>query len=160
MFEVVYYSFSGNTRKVAEAIAAELKVRAQDVRGIDSLPRYSNVILGTGCYGGSLPGEVTEFLKRCRIAGGHIALFTTSAFGVGKELDNIERQLNNRGIDVTARFDCGGQFLMAKRGHPTTEELEQARRFARCLATAQYTVKFDSPGGRGIPVYQPVRIKD
>jgi len=32
MFEVVYFSRTGNTKKVAEAMAAELKVTAKDVK--------------------------------------------------------------------------------------------------------------------------------
>jgi flavodoxin len=32
MFEVVYYSMTGNTKKVAEAIAIELEVKAESVK--------------------------------------------------------------------------------------------------------------------------------
>jgi flavodoxin len=51
VFEVVYYSLTGNTKKVAEAIASELGVAAEDVKTKDRLAEESVVFLGAGLYG-------------------------------------------------------------------------------------------------------------
>ena len=56
MFEVIYYSMTGNTKKVAEAIAAELDVSAEDVRTKGRLAKDSFLFLGSGRYF-PLPGN-------------------------------------------------------------------------------------------------------
>ncbi|GAH18516.1 unnamed protein product, partial [marine sediment metagenome] len=45
MFEVVYYSMCGNTKKVAEAIAAELDVKAENVKAKQELTKDSFIYL-------------------------------------------------------------------------------------------------------------------
>jgi flavodoxin len=51
MFEVVYYSTGGNTKKVAEDIANKLGTKAKDIKSMDTIPENSLVLLGSGCYG-------------------------------------------------------------------------------------------------------------
>jgi len=138
MFEVVYHSMGGNTRKVAEAIAGELSVTAKEVKSVDSLPVDAFIFLGTGCYGAVLPGDIAEFIERNQLKGRKIALFTTSAFGWGKEVSVMEKQIRDKGVNIAGRFNCYGQFLAMKRGHPDREDLEKARQFARSMALNEY----------------------
>ncbi len=138
MFEVVYYSMGGNTRKVAEAIADELKVTAKNVKSVDIIPDDAFILLGTGCYGAVLPGDISGFIERNRLKGRKIALFTTSAFGWGKELVVMEKQIRDKGVNIVGHFNCYGQFLAMKRGHPDSEDLEKARQFARSMVVQEY----------------------
>jgi flavodoxin len=138
MFEVVYYSMGGNTRKVAEAIADELSVTAKNTKSVDTLPQDAYIFLGTGCYGAVLPKDIADFIERYQLKGRKIALFTTSAFGWGKELSLMEKQIRDKGVNIVAHFNCYGQFLAMKRGHPDQEDLEKARQFARSLALQEY----------------------
>lgn len=138
MFEVIYFSRTGNTRKVAEAIAGELKVKAKDVRTAGIIPQDAFVFLGTGCYGATLPNEIETFLKVNRFNGRKIALFTTSGFGSVSERGLIVKQITARGAVVTHNFKCYGRFLTVKRGHPTPQELENARFFARAVAVTMF----------------------
>ena len=48
MYEVIYYSMTGNTRKVADAIATELGVAAENVKTKPRLAEDSFVFLGAG----------------------------------------------------------------------------------------------------------------
>jgi flavodoxin len=138
MFEVVYFSMGGNTRKVAEAIAGELGVTAKNIKSVDTLPEDAFIFLGTGCYGAMLPGEIAEFIARNRMQGKPIALFTTSAFGWGKEMVLMEKQIKDKGVNIVGSFNCYGQFLAARRGHPNQQDLENARAFARLMVVQQY----------------------
>jgi flavodoxin len=138
MFEVVYYSMGGNTRKVAEAIADELGVTAKEVKSVNSLPEDAFIFLGTGCYGAVLPGDIAGFIERNQLKGRKIALFTTSAFGWGKEVSVMEKQIRDKGVNIAGRFNCYGQFLAMKRGHPDREDLEKARQFVRSMAFKEY----------------------
>ena len=133
MFEVVYFSRTGNTRKVAEAIADELKVVAKDVKTAGVLPEDAFIFLGTGCYGATLPGEISSFMQRNRFNGRKIALFTTSGFGSLSERALIEKHLKDRGAVITHNFKCFGRFLTVKKDHPTPQEIQNARWFARAV---------------------------
>jgi flavodoxin len=138
MFEVVYYSKTGNTRKVAETIAAELKVAAKDVKTAGILPQDAFIFLGTGCYGATLPKEITAFMQKNKFRGRIIALFTTSAFGSVAERGLIEKQVTEKGAVITHNFKCFGHFLTAKKGHPTDDELQKARDFARMVVITMF----------------------
>jgi flavodoxin len=138
MFEVVYHSMGGNTRKVAEAIADELGVTAKEVKSVNSLPVDAFIFLGTGCYGAVLPGDIADLIERNQLKGRKIALFTTSAFGLGKELVVMEKQIRDKGVNIAGHFNCYGQFLAMKRGHPDREDLEKARQFARSMVVQEY----------------------
>ncbi len=134
MFEVVYFSRTGNTKKVAEAIADELKIKARDIKTTGVLPQDAFIFLGTGCYGGTLPKEIDLFLKQNRFQGRKIALFTTSGFGSAAERAIIEKQIKDKGAVITHNFKCYGRFLTMKKEHPTAQELENAREFARTVS--------------------------
>ncbi len=138
MFEVVYYSRSGNTRKVAEAIADELWTPARSIQDVGTLPPDTFIFLGSGCYGSLLVKEIADFIARNRVPGRKIALFTTSAFGWGKELSLMESHIRDKGVNIVGHFNCFGQLLSLKKGHPGTEELEEARKFARTMVVQEY----------------------
>ena len=141
MFEVVYFSRTGNTKKVAGAIAAELNLEARDVKTAGVLPKDAFVFLGTGCYGATLPKEIDAFMKKNQFQGRIIALFTTSAFGSLAERNLIEKQLTERGAIITHNFKCYGHFLTMKKEHPTPQELEKARQFARTVSVTMFPNK-------------------
>ena len=64
MFEVVYYSMCGSTKKVAEAIAVELGVKAESVKAKGGLTKDSFVFLGSGCYAGRPGRKLRKFIAR------------------------------------------------------------------------------------------------
>ena len=145
MFEVVYFSRSGNTKKVADAIASELKVTAKDVKTTGTVPGDAFIFLGTGCYGGTLPKELELFLKINKFQNRKIALFTTSGFGSAAERNLIEKQLKDRGAVITHNYKCYGRFMGMKKEHPTAEELDNARFFARAVAVTLFPQRSDRP---------------
>jgi flavodoxin len=134
VFEVVYFSRTGNTRKVAEAIADELGVTARNIKAVDKLSPDSFVFLGTGCYGAVLPKDIAIFLKRNQFNGRKVALFTTSCFGSTAERSFIEKQISNQGAEITDNFYCLGHWMTMKKNHPNRQELENARSYARIVA--------------------------
>ena len=135
MFEVIYYSMTGKTRKVAEAIAAELGVEAEDVKAKDGLAEGSLVFLGAGKYGPLRGWGLKKFIEGNDFHGRKVALFGTSGNGSGEELAALEELAAAKGAEVVGRFFCSGQFLfLVNHGHPTSEDLANARGFAREMA--------------------------
>ena len=134
MFEVIYYSMTGNTKKIAEAIATELDVVAENVKTKAKLAEESFVFLGAGKYGPLRSWGLTEFIDGNNFDGRKVALFGTSGDGKGKEVQALEETLTAKGAKISGRFYCKGMFLfIINRKHPTSEDLENARKFAREL---------------------------
>ena len=135
MFEVIYYSMTGNTKKIAEAIASELNVAADNVETKAKLAEGSFVFLGTGLYGPWRSRGLRKVIARSDFGGRNVALFGTSGEGKGKEVGALERTVTAKGAKIAGRFYCRGRFLFfINRKHPTKEDLENARNFAREIA--------------------------
>jgi flavodoxin len=135
MFEVIYYSLTGNTKKVADAIATELDVVAESVNTKDKLAEDSFVFLGAGLHGPLRGWGLRQFIDRNSLDGRKVALFGTSGEGRGKEVGALEEAVAAKGADVAGSFFCKGEFLfLVNRKHPTGNDLGNARRFAREMA--------------------------
>jgi len=131
MFEVVYYSFSGNTKRVAEVIAAELGVKAENVKQKGQLTEGSFVFLGSGCYGNRPGRKLRKFIAENDFRGRQVVLFGTSGNGRGDEVRAMEALLRPMGALVRGRLYCKGKcFFFFNRGHPSREEITSARIFA------------------------------
>lgn len=138
-FAVFYYSRGGNTRKVADAMAAALKVDALDVKKASAkdVPEGAFLLVGSGVYGSRAGKEMMDFLQSLPpVNGGKAATFETSGDGIevvaGKEMGDM---LKKRDYAVTGSFVCPGRtFFIAKRGHPSKEDMEKAASFASGLA--------------------------
>jgi flavodoxin len=135
MFEVIYYSLTGNTKKVADAIATELDVVAESVNTKDKLAEDSVVFLGAGLYGPLRVWGLRQFIDRNSLDGRKVALFGTSGEGRGKEVGALEEAVAAKGADIVGKFHCKGEFLfLVNRNRPASEDLENARIFARQVA--------------------------
>lgn len=132
---VIVFSRGGNTRKVADAIAAELGVTVQDTNV--PLPESARLVfLGSGTYGGK-PGEpMMAFIESGNFSGRKVALFGTSggAEGAKHMIAMMRDALLAKGATVIGDFSCRGKFLFTNRGHPSAQDLDEARKFAREMA--------------------------
>lgn len=131
MFEVIYYSMTGHTKKIAEAIAEELKVAAQDVKRNAEMSKDSLLLLGSGSYGGRPGKELMGFIESNDFKGRKVAIFGTSASPHGEEIQEMEAALKAKGAVIAGKFNCEGRFLFFNLGHPNAKDLENARRFAQ-----------------------------
>jgi len=129
---VLVDSRGGNTRKVADAIAEELGIKATDVT--TSSPDDAKILfLGSGTYGGK-PGELMmKFIRSGNLSGRKIALFGTAASltGVQKMTAAMTDILQQKGAIILGSYHCKGKFLLVNRGHPNKEDLDSAKKFAR-----------------------------
>lgn len=137
MFEVIYHSKTGNTRKVAEVIAAELGVSAENVKTKGKAGKDSVLVLGSGNYF-PLPGRGFKKLVASNdFAGRQVALFGTSGGGKGREVAALEKMVTAKGAKVIGKFHCRGQlFFFISRKHPDSNDLKNAKKFASELKKA------------------------
>jgi flavodoxin I len=135
MYQVLYFSRGGHTKKVADAIAAELGVQAADIKQASLDQGAEVVFLGSGCYGGKPSPDMVKFIETSAFKGKKVGLFGTSAGGEGKEVKEMAEVLKGKGATVFGSYYCKGQFLFfVGRGHPNQSDMENARQFARNTA--------------------------
>ena len=135
---LVYFSRGGNTRKIAEAMAEELEVTAVDV--MKEQPDVSDVdllVVGSGTYGSKPGKEMVAYLENIKpVTGKKAACFSSCASGdASKTLNAMKDILGEKGYSTVDCFSCLGKWLMglSRRGHPSDEEIAQAREFAKKL---------------------------
>jgi len=136
---LIYFSRGGNTRKVADAIAKELEISPIDVK--KEQPEVSSadlLVVGSGTYGGKPGKEMVAYLQNLKpVTGKKAACFASCAGDASKTLAAMKEILNSKGYSILDCFSCFGKFAgLSKRGHPSEEELNQAREFARKLKTS------------------------
>lgn len=133
---VRYVTRGGNTKKLADAIAAEAGVEAKDC----SVPLTGPVdllFLGGSVYWGGIDKKLKQFIDQLDPAMVKcVATFGTAA--LKKEPDReIEQRLQARGIPVASHsFHCRGEFAAVHRGHPDSRDLQQAAAFAKTALDA------------------------
>lgn len=126
-----YCSKTGNTKKIAEAIA--------QVAGVPALPVTTPLqepvdvlFLGSAVYAAGIDASVRDFIASLDPAMvKNVACFSTAAL-LPSTYSQVSKQLTARGIPVDTReFHCRGRFKIAHKAHPDEADVEEAKRFAR-----------------------------
>lgn len=129
-FQVIYFSKTGNTMKLANSIASELKIKADDVKNA-KLNDDAMVFLGSGSYGGKPAKIMIKFIKDNNFKSRNVALFGTSGSGKGKEVKEMKNLLEKKGANIIGKFFCKGKFLFTNLGKPDNNDLIEVKRFAK-----------------------------
>lgn len=127
---VRYYTRSGNTKKLAEAVAAAVGVEALDVTA--ALTEKADILfLGCSYYAFDVDEAVKQFIAENGKNIGKIVCVGTSAMmksmkkPVAKVADSI-------GVVVAEEeFHCRGQFMKVHKGRPNADDLAKAAAFAK-----------------------------
>ncbi|MGB2983441.1 MAG: flavodoxin family protein [Candidatus Bipolaricaulia bacterium] len=173
---VGYFSETGNTKKMAEAIGEEAKAGGNEVLvatvgeiKADALGGYDVVFLGSTCHSADIAAPVRNLLdgipagSLCKVAGFVTHSTTMPDAGdsqkklyeqwAGKCPGTFSAACEEKGIGFLGYFHCQGApspqveafirstivtdeaqwnaFIEDARKHPTTEDIEAARAFAR-----------------------------
>jgi len=134
-YAVRYYTKTGNTKKLAEAVAGALGVEAQPI----SVPVEEAVdilFLGNSYYAFSIDPEVREFVRSLdKNKVGKIANFGSAAM-LNSTYKKVKAEADKVGIPMAEQeFHCKGEFKGVHKGRPNEEDLAAAAAFARSLAT-------------------------
>jgi len=140
---VVYYSKSGNTEKVARAIAKGLEAELKRIEEVEDVYRYELICIGTPVHALAPAEPVKKFLKELPDLFGRkgAGFCTMHAAGDKRTLRIIKEKLENKGIGFLGSFSCkGASSIFAdwgprifNRGKPNEENLKRAEDFGRKL---------------------------
>ncbi|WP_424358574.1 flavodoxin family protein [Methanocella sp. MCL-LM] len=135
MSHVLYYSLTGNTKKLAAAIAQEFGVAPTPVKSLAAVPGEGLLFIGSGSYGDRPGEEIMKFIANHSFSGRKVALFGTSGSGQGKEVQGMAEALKQKGAIVIGSYHCKGRaFAVVNIGRPGRDDLTAVRLFAREMA--------------------------
>lgn len=132
---VRYFTRTGNTKKIAEAIAQGA--------GCEALPTSERIkepvdilFLGGALYAGNLDPSVKGFIEHLdRKKVGKVILFGDAAYM--NPCRKMRVLLSSIGLPAeTDEFFCKAQFKIFHKGHPDQTDLEHAEAFAKKWITA------------------------
>ena len=130
-FAVRYYTKTGNTRKLANAIADELGVEALPIT--EPVTERADVLfLGNSYYAFNIDPEVRKFvasLDKDKV--GKIVNFGSAAM-LNSTWKKVKAEADKAGIAMDDKeFHCKGEFKMLHKGRPNDDDLRDAAAFAR-----------------------------
>ncbi len=132
-YAVRYYTKSGNTKRLAEAVAAELGVEALPI----SVPvdeKVDILFLGNSYYAFTIDPEVRAFVSRLdKNKVGKIANFGSAAM-LNSTFKKVKAEAAKVGIEMLDKeFHCKGEFKGINKGRPNADDLKAAAAFARSI---------------------------
>lgn len=134
--KVVYQSTTGNTKRVAEAIARATNCKAEPLGDMVVTEPVDMLFLGAAVHGNVVDPSVKKFIEELDpTLVKQVTVFSTGfeehkdlAVGILKDL------VAQRGIAVTDKcYFCRGRFLLFSRTHPNNQDLMGAEEFARSI---------------------------
>lgn len=129
---VRYFSRSGNTKKIAEAVAQALGVEAKTVEA-PLTEKVDILFLGSSVYAAGVDAAVSEFIKDNADKIISLANFSTAALipSTYKQVKKIAEQNKVRVLEK--EFHCRGKFAVMHAGRPDTRDVAAAKEFAESL---------------------------
>lgn len=129
--KVAYYSKSGNTKKLAEAIAKAARVTPIHLDSSQQV-EADVLFLGASVYWAGIDGKVKEFINQLdptKVK--EVAVFSTSALAQ-RAFPDIKNMLEKRGIKVAEEnFYCRGKFMSLHKDRPNEKDLKDVAAFAQ-----------------------------
>lgn len=128
---VLYATLTGHSRKIAIAIAKELKVRLYDAATVPNIQRYDLVFIVSGIYDGKSSPELIHYAKSFSPEQAHKVVFITSSMTLSEPLDVKEILIRNE-MNVQSRcFTCKGRYKNTGITHPNRADINSAVSFAK-----------------------------
>ena len=129
-YAVRYYTKTGNTQRLAEAIAAELDIHAYPIsKPIDE--KVDVLFLGNSYYAFTIDPEVRDFVSK--LSKDKVINFGTAAM-MKSTYKKVRSVADTVGIPVLDKeFHCKGEFKGMNKGRPDQNDLKAAREFAASI---------------------------
>ena len=142
---ILYFSsHHGNTKKLAEAIAAADETveicEVSDAAGMD-LEAYDRVGIASGIYAGNFGKPIMKFAEENIPKGKEVFFLYTSAMKLNSHTSSVRKLAEQCGWKVLGEYGCRGYNTFGpfkliggtSKGHPTKEELDGAVAFYQRL---------------------------
>ena len=131
---VRYYTKTGNTRRLAEAIAEAVGAEALPI-SVPVTEKTDILFLGNSYYAFSIDPEVRDYIRSLdKEKIGKIVNFGSAAM-LNSTWKKVKAEADKAGIPMDEReFHCKGEFKGVHKGRPNQDDLKAAAEFARAIA--------------------------
>ena len=125
-----YYTKTGNTKKLAEAIGSAINVEAKTVD--EPLTEDVDILfLGSAVYAAGVDSKIKDFIANINVNVGEVVNFSSAAL-IESTYSQVKKQVEAKGLKMSEdEFHCRGAFKFVHRGHPNDEDLKNAQEFAK-----------------------------
>jgi flavodoxin len=128
---VRYYTKTGNTKRLAEAVAKAVGTEAQPI-SVPVTEPVDILFLGNSYYAFSIDPEVRSFIRsldKSKI--GRIVNFGSAAM-LNSTYKKVKAEADKAGIPMDEReFHCKGEFKGVHKGKPDESDLKAVAEFAK-----------------------------
>ena len=131
---VRYYTKTGNTKRLAEAIAEAVGAEALPIS--EPVTEKTDILfLGNSYYAFSIDPEVRDYIRSLdKEKIGKIVNFGSAAM-LNSTWKKVKAEADKAGIPMDEReFHCKGEFKGVHKGRPNQDDLKAAAVFARAIA--------------------------
>lgn len=132
---VRYYTKTGNTKRLAEAVAEAVGAEALPISTPVSEP-VDILFLGNSFYAFSIDPEVRNFIRS--LDGkkvGRIINFGSAAM-LNSTWKKVKEEAEKAGVTMDEReFHCKGEFKGIHKGRPNADDMAAAARFAKSVVS-------------------------
>lgn len=128
---VRYYTKTGNTKRLAEAIAEAVGVKALPIS--EPVTEKTDILfLGNSYYAFSIDPEVRSFIRTLdKGKVGRIVNFGSAAM-LNSTWKKVKAEADKVGVKMDEReFHCKGEFKGVHKGRPNEDDLKAAQEFAK-----------------------------
>ena len=129
-----YYTKTGTTKKLAEALSEAVGVEALTVD--NPLTEDVDILfLGSAVYAAGVDSEIKKFIESINVNVGKIVNFSSAAL-----IESTYKQVNKIAEDnnitmAEEEFHCRGAFKFVHRGHPNDEDVNNLVEFAKKIVS-------------------------
>ena len=130
---VRYYTKTGNTKKLAEAIAAAVGAEALPISEPVNEP-VDLLFLGNSYYAFTIDPEVRDFVRSLDKSKVGKLVNVGSAAMLSSTWKKVRAEADKAGIPLLEKeFHCRGEFKGLHKGRPNADDLAAAAAFAKSL---------------------------
>ena len=125
-----YYTKTGNTKKLAEAISSAINVEAKTVD--EPLTEDVDILfLGSAVYAAGIDNKIKEFIKNINVNVGEVVDFSSAAL-IESTYKQVKNEVEKKGLKMSDKeFHCRGAFKFVHRGRPNDDDLKDVQEFAK-----------------------------
>lgn len=130
-YAVRYYTKTGNTKKLAEAIAETLGVEALPI-SVPITEPVDLLFLGNSYYAFTIDPEVRDFVRSLdKSKVGKLVNFGSAAM-LNSTYKKVKAEADKVGVPMDEReFHCRGEFKGLHKGRPNADDVAAAAAFAK-----------------------------
>ena len=127
--EIRYFTKTGNTKKLAEAIAQELNIEAQELSA--PLSEKTDILfLCNSVYWAGADSSVKKFISENKSKIGLLVNVSTAAM-IESTYARIKKIAEKEGVKLSDKeFHCRGKFTALHSGHPDDADIAAVKAFA------------------------------